>query len=357
MKTILINGITLAKKEIYGVQRTTTELLCELDRFIEPGRVKLVIPEKGERSFAFENIELLRVPVDCDSRQAMREWNFRGFNATVRRERAIGVDTILGVPLGGCALVAVYDCTTEICVQNADTLRRKIGRRLYMLRVKDCLKKARVVMTDSESAKADIMRYYGIDGGKIRVVTCAWQHFARVSEDAAVLERLGLREKGFFFALGSRYYHKNHRWVVAAARQNPDKMFVVSGGGSVASAADEAVPDNLIYAGYLSDGEVKALMRRCIAFLQPSLYEGFGIPPMEAMSAGARCIVSDIPALREIYGDSVWYIDPRQYEGIDFDAIMSKPIADNQKVLDAYSWEKSARRFKELLDLLQKESC
>jgi glycosyltransferase involved in cell wall biosynthesis len=156
----------------------------------------------------------------------------------------------------------------------------------------------------------------------------------------------------YFFALGSRSYHKNFKWIVEAAKQNPQYRFVVSGTNSL-STSDTALDtklDNLIYAGYLSDEQVKALMTHCKAFLQPSLYEGFGIPPLEAMSTGARCIVSNTTSLPEIYGDSVWYIDPLDYQDINIDKIMSGKIEDNYEVRNKYSWRRSACKLYALME-------
>ena len=87
------------------------------------------------------------------------------------------------------------------------------------------------------------------------------------------------------------------------------------------------------YLGYVTDGEAKALMANCRAFLFPTLYEGFGIPPLEAIACGApRVIVSDTPCMREIYGPHAAYLDPAE-------------------LLGQYSWSASARRLAGLLGL------
>ena len=86
-------------------------------------------------------------------------------------------------------------------------------------------------------------------------------------------------------------------------------------------------------------------MKKCKAFIHPSLYEGFGLPPLEAMSVGARCIVSNVSSLPEIYGRSVWYIDPYNYNEINLGKIMMEEIEDNTVVLNKYSWNKSAELF------------
>ena len=92
--------------------------------------------------------------------------------------------------------------------------------------------------------------------------------------------------------------------------------------------------------GYVSDEEAKTLMRDCKAFLFPSIYEGFGIPPLEAMSAGCkRIIVSDTEVMHEIFGDSVEYINIKKEE-ITF---------SENDVLSTYSWEKSALQLRLLI--------
>lgn len=102
--------------------------------------------------------------------------------------------------------------------------------------------------------------------------------------------------------------------------------------------------------GYVSDEEAKTLMRDCKAFLFPSIYEGFGIPPLEAMSAGCkRIIVSDTEVMHEIFGDSVEYINStsRDYN-IDIDLkVLEK---DKKNVLKSYSWEMSAKYLYSLIE-------
>ena len=84
------------------------------------------------------------------------------------------------------------------------------------------------------------------------------------------------------------------------------------------------------------------LMQNCKAFLFPSFYEGFGIPPLEAMSTGCQIVVSDIPVMHEIFGDSVHYIDPNSAD-IDLKELLAQPVSSTAPILEKYSWEKSAK--------------
>lgn len=355
MKKVIINGFLLTGKEIYGVQRYAAELLYELDRIVKPGEIEVVVPQNGEREFRFQNIEVTRL------KQANPEhkwsWNLFQFSRYVKKHHGISMDLTLTLPLLNCDIVAIHDCIYERCKQNANTFKKKLGR-VYHIAVtllNTC--RAKAVITVSHYSKEDISRFYCVPRRKIVVIGSAWQHFLRIESDDSVLEKLSLMGKPYCFALGSRLYHKNFRWIAEAAGQNPQYTFVVSGSSNLGTSdtALDRNTKNLIYAGYLSDGEVKSLMTHCKAFIQPSLYEGFGIPPMEAMCCGAKCIVSNRTSLPEIYGDSVWYIDPLKYNGIDMDQIMRAEIADNSEVLKRFSWKKSAMRLYRLIQKVRNQ--
>ena len=98
-----------------------------------------------------------------------------------------------------------------------------------------------------------------------------------------------------------------------------------------------------------SDGEIRSLMANCKAFILPSIYEGFGIPPMEALAENAQIIVSNTSCLPEIYSKSAHYIDPYQLENIDLDKILAEHVEDPEAVLNKYSWEKSAKTLYSLI--------
>ena len=104
---------------------------------------------------------------------------------------------------------------------------------------------------------------------------------------------------------------------------------------------DFEVPDNLKFLGYVSDEEAKTLMRDCKAFLFPTFYEGFGIPPLEALSTGAKVVVSDASCIREIFENSVYYIDPYNSD-IDLKKLLDTPVESSEKILNKFSWRKSA---------------
>ena len=83
-------------------------------------------------------------------------------------------------------------------------------------------------------------------------------------------------------------------------------------------------------------------MQHCRAFLHPAVFEGFGIPPLEALSQGARILLSNASCLPELYGDTAAYFDPQDYQ-VDLDALLAQPVSKPDKLLEKYSWDKTAR--------------
>lgn len=147
---------------------------------------------------------------------------------------------------------------------------------------------------------------------------------------------------------------KNFVWIMEVAKRNPQCQFVITGKaeGFTHLGADDLKTDNLHFTGYLKDGEIKSLMQHCRAFIHPAIYEGFGIPPLEAMSCGAELILSPATCLPEVYEKSAHYIDPYNYD-VDLDALLKEPIEDSQKILDKYDWAKEAEKLYEVLKEIQ----
>lgn len=354
---IIFNGGLLCNTLQYGVQRYTSEILSEMDNLLPTGKAEVVVPSGKEDYPSYNNIKIVKTNFQRNTRIQKFIWDQFVFPFYVRRNRGVGVDLSVALPIIGCDIVAIHDCRTVLFPQFAKSFIEKLKRFFYMIRVKSSITNSNVIVTVSNSAKRDICRLFKCDKSKVEVVYNAWQHFDKVVMDNSIIDDLGLRNKDFFFTLGSRMRHKNIKWIVAAAQQNPHYIFVVTGSEQVNELDTDyrnVRLSNLIYTDYISDEKVKALMKNCKAFIQPSFYEGFGIPPMEAMSVGAKCIVSNSSSLPEIYKNSVWYIDPYRYEKIDMDIIMHANIEENEIILKNYSWKKSAERLYDIIKETEK---
>jgi glycosyltransferase involved in cell wall biosynthesis len=137
--------------------------------------------------------------------------------------------------------------------------------------------------------------------------------------DPRVVEGLGLQQRPFLLYPANFWPHKNHRRLFEALRihrsDNPGtELALVCTGApnelSRALAAETSASDNILFAGYVSEDQLAALLEAAVGLIYPTLYEGFGLPVLEAMAAGTPVICSRVASLPEVGGDAVRYCDP-----------------------------------------------
>lgn len=167
------------------------------------------------------------------------------------------------------------------------------------------------IFTVSEFSKKELHKYYDIPLSKIYVTYNGIDHIKRLKADESIIDREDLKGKKYVLAVSSMNPSKNFPLVLDVARLMPDVEFIIAGGSNekVFKSAGLDVPQNARLIGYVSDEELMALYRHASVFVYPSLYEGFGIPPLEAMMCGCPGVVSDIEVFHEVYGDNVEYCD------------------------------------------------
>ena len=348
MKKIVFNGIPFCSDELYGIARHTYEVLRELDKIVEPDTIEILSPKCNFDPIEFKNIKFKKIGLYKNKSALIQRinivfWKYIIFRFYCVFNKAISVNTTIAFKLYNFDVMSIYDCTPEIFYSNCNDDNKHKWTKIINNQLKNT-KKCKIILTDSESARADIAKYYNFDINRIKVVYCGWQHFTRFSEDDSVFDRFNISKGDYFFTLGSRMPHKNIKWISYAAKKHQNYKFVITGSkhNYVDMSFEGDKLENIIFTGYLKDEEIKALAKYCKAFILPSFYEGFGIPPLEAMSVGADCIVSNTSCLPEIYQNSVWYIDPNDYNSIDLDEIMSRPKESNDLVLNRFSWKNSA---------------
>ena len=335
MQKVIVNGRFFIHR-VTGVERYAREILSELDKIIKPDELEIAIPPEVKDVPEYKNIKITKVGILNN-----RLWEHISFPIFVKRQNAVSLNLCNVAPLPSPGMVTIFDMK----FRDHPEFFSKEFVLWYRLLFANVAKRAILIFTDSNSAKDDILRYYKIDESKIIVTPCAWQHYQRIGYDEDALGNYGLIKNEYYFAMGSLDPNKNFKWIAEAAKKNPDKIFAIAGSINkkvFAEGLGFECPENMKLLGYISDEEAKTLMRGCRAFLFPSFCEGFGIPPLEALSAGAKSIiVSDIPVMHELFGDSAVYVDPTQCN-FNIDNAYYVTNAERTKILSKYDWNKSA---------------
>jgi PST family polysaccharide transporter len=211
------------------------------------------------------------------------------------------------------------------------------------------------VLTVSRFSRSEVARYFGCDESKIRVSVEGWQHIRRFEADAGILERHGLRPRRYVLAVSSPTPNKNFRLIARAIEsiEAPDFDVVLVGSvdGKVFARGEVPRASFVKCVGYVSDAELRALYESAGVFVYPSLYEGFGIPAIEAMACGCPVIASRASALPEVCGDAALYVSPYDAQELASAIVRLMESEDARRALvdkgrariEAYSWTLAAR--------------
>lgn len=342
MKKIIINGKFLSQK-VTGVQRYARELVEALDNIAGDNTdFEIAVPPEAKDIPKYKNIK-----VNVVGKLHKQMWEQISFPKYVKSRSAVSLNLCNAAPLSNPGIVCIHDVKIKAYPQ----FFKRSFLMWYGILFSSETKKAKHIITVSDFSKSEICRYYNVNSDRITVIPNAWQHFNRIDYNENTLTKYGLVKQEYYFGMSSLESNKNFKWIAEAAIANPGEIFAVAGSINekiFSKGLGFNVPKNMKLLGYVSDEEAKTLMRDCKAFLFPSFYEGFGIPPLEAAAAGAKqVIISDIPVMHELFEDNALYIDPDKYESLP-DA---QKTVNNEIVLGKYSWQSSAEK---LLDLLKK---
>lgn len=345
MKKIVVNGKLLTQR-VTGVQRYALEVLQALDAFIEKGSIQLALPPDVIDVPCYKNIEVVKV-----GRLTNRLWEQISFPKYLFSQKAIALNLCNVSPLLAPGVVCIHDVKVKATPQYFS----KSFLWYYWLLLANATRRGKAIVTVSDFSKSEIIKYYPAAADKITVIPNAWQHYQTTQYDEDALHKYALEKKNYCFSVSSLEPNKNLLWVARAAQKNPRIIFAVAGSMNdkvFANGLGFELPSNMKLLGYVSDEEAKTLMRDCRAFLFPSFYEGFGIPPLEAMSAGAKkIVVSDTTVMHEVFEASVCYINPHCAD-IDLEELLDGKEQEKDEILNKYTWENSARKMLLVLENL-----
>jgi glycosyltransferase involved in cell wall biosynthesis len=236
------------------------------------------------------------------------------------------------------------------------------------------IEKATAIIADSENTRQDVHKSYEAPLDKIYVVYSAIDnHFKPAQADSLqkVKKAYGLTE--FVLIVGASYPHKNISRALEAfskVKLTLPKMELVVAGGQAGyinllkQQAKELNVAGIKFLGYVPPEELQVLYSAARVLLYPSLYEGFGLPPLEAMACGCPVLASNTSSLPEVCGDAAYYIDPHS---VDDMAKALCTVATDQNVRDLlrqkglervklFSWEKAAKEIYAVIESVSSQS-
>jgi glycosyltransferase involved in cell wall biosynthesis len=214
------------------------------------------------------------------------------------------------------------------------------------------------IVTVSEATRNDVLQFYHLDPARVTVVYNGldWDRLAALPSTS---DEPG--QSPYLVYVGNLHPHKNlQRFIEAFARSRSaggyqlylvgrkDRRFYP---GLLQRAASLGVNDRVRFLGYLDNERVWTLIKRARALVFPSLYEGFGLPPLEAMALGTPVLASRIPSVEEVCEGAVSYIDPLSVadmtrgldEILEDQGLRLRLIDQGQAQARKFSWENTAK--------------
>jgi glycosyltransferase involved in cell wall biosynthesis len=312
-----------------GLGRYTEKLITHLERIALPGDEFVVFLRK-------ENFDDY-VPGRPEFRKALADHPWYGFGeqflfpARLLRERFdlvhfphFNVPFLYTRPF----IVTIHDLillrypTTRNTTRSVLTYWLKFAA--YRFVISSAIRRARRILTVSRFTEADILKEYPEAAGKI-VVAYEGCELGPVATESSTRTKPGDLSRDilspYFLYVGNAYPHKNLETFIPLSLRFPDARFVLVGKEDffyrrLRLKVAEAGAENILFPGFVPDAELADLYRGAIGYVFPSLYEGFGLPPLEAMRLGVPVIASSRGSLPEILGDAALFFDPDDEESL-----------------------------------------
>jgi glycosyltransferase involved in cell wall biosynthesis len=355
---LFINGRFLSQN-LTGVQRYAAEMVKAIDALLVSDQLpaslrqaewELLVPSNTSETLRLDRIKIRKI-----GRLTGHAWD------QIDLARAAAPGRLISLANSG----PVFHRDHVIVIHDAQVFRRPdffSWRYLAVHRTMDRLLARRAtVATVSAFSRKELAAMLGLAEADIPIFPNSAEHFAATTPDVKILARLGVQPRKYFLFVGSRTKNKNLAVAIDAARLlgRGDIPLVIVGGDNSRVFQDNLgeTDSSLLLAGRLTDSEIAALYADALAFVFPSLYEGFGVPPLEAMIFGCPVIASTADAVVETCGDAAAYfrasdtqaLKQLMIERLAVGAISNEERRMQQHRLALYSWQNSARA---LLDFL-----
>jgi len=359
VNTVYINGRFLTR-QLTGVERVATEILQELVPMIAQApamgiKLAVVAPkmEAGQQEVARKFCADLSLPIRfCRTRGYL--WEQLELPLVTKGQVVLSFCN-LGPALKRRQLVVIHDAQ----VYTHPGSYTRLFRTAYKILLPILGRVSQQVVTVSMNTRTELEAVGVLPKAKARVIHNAADHILRIEPDSETL-----LESPYFLVLGSQAAHKNLASVIAAMsdyKTGDIPLAIVGGKNSrVFKGIDEGDKDGIKRLDRVTDEQLVSLYQNATALVFPSLTEGFGIPPLEAMQSGCAVIASDGGAIPEVCGDAVIYVSAKDVNGWQtaMREVGSKPdnVAELRKKglaqAEKYSWRKTAEQYLHILQIL-----
>lgn len=309
VKTVYVNGKFLAQP-ITGVQRYARSVVAAWDDALEEGRIDrsrfcitIVAPRDAATEPGYRHIPIIL----CRSTGKL-------FEQVELPARTCG--NLLFSPYAAAPILKWRHVVTihDAGVASTPEQYSRQFRTFYSLVYRSLGLSCRRIFTDSEFSKQELQHHFSIPTKKLKVVYPGCDHLIGEAPDFAILKRFSLEPGAFILGVSSRSAIKNFEGLASSWKllDRQDIKLAIAGKSNtrIFGAKSGRQDDGITWLGYVSDGELRALYQSAAVFVYPSFYEGFGYPPLEAMSCGCPVVVADKSALPESCGDAALYCDP-----------------------------------------------
>ncbi|MDD3284643.1 MAG: glycosyltransferase family 1 protein [Patescibacteria group bacterium] len=227
---------------------------------------------------------------------------------------------------------------------------------LYRIIINRAVVKSKKIITVSQFTKKEIVDFFKINADKVIVTYEGVSDLKQINNiNNEIIKNLGI-ESPFLLYVGNAYPHKNLEFLVKTFSEFSEdkslKLVLVGREDYFYKRLKEFVNinnyKNIIFAGFVKDEDLAYLYKKCSVYVFPSLCEGFGLPPLEAMKCGAIVLSSNYSCLPEILKSSVIYFDPKDKKDLtnklkiilNDENLKNELIEKSQMLLKEYSWEK-----------------
>ena len=323
----------------------------------------LILPKIIDE-FEKENVNQVITP-SCEGLKERFRF-FISLHSILKKERVdvFHCTTNYGIINSPCpVVVTVHDLIT---IKHPLLRSTKVEYYIYKYILSSLLKRAAAIITVSESTKKDLIKYFKLSNGLINIIYNGYNQSTFHAEyeensDLDILNKYKVKP-GYILFVGYITPKKNLDTLLSAlallkkqGKLNCKLVIVGSKGYRYSLIKNKIIElqlqENIVELGFVPDNELSAIYRNTSVFVYPSIYEGFGLPPLEAMACGCPVITSNTSSLPEVVGDAGIMVDPYDVDGLadamhevlTNDGLRANMIKKGLERAKRFSWEKCAK--------------